>query len=100
MLSIEKMQELGAVVNFWTTRIDALTTELSMLQDLGSLSRPGGDRYAADRHLREIKRKAGEIGDAEHSLRKAKRDLEAALEKSSQSNHAYAAPLDQRHIAH
>lgn len=75
MVPVEKLQELGAVVNFWRTRIDALSTQLSMLQELKAHGRPGGDRYASDRLLREIKKKSAENAEAARSLRVAERDL-------------------------
>ena len=80
MVPVEKMQELGAVVNFWRARIGALSSELCMLHDLKTHGPPGGDRYAADRLLREIKKKAAEVAEAERSLRIAERDLLAATE--------------------
>jgi hypothetical protein len=80
MVPVEKMQELGAVVKFWKVRIDALNAELSMLLDMRAHGRPGGDRYAADRLLREIKKKSAEVADAERSLRTAERGLVSADE--------------------
>ena len=75
MVPVEKTEELGAVANFWKARITALQTELGMLQDLKANGRTDGDRYAADRLLREIKRKAAETADAERSLCLVEREL-------------------------
>ena len=80
MVPVEKMQELGAVVKFWQARVDALTAEQSMLVDMRAHGRPGGDRYAADRLLREIKKKSAEVSEAERSLRLVERELVAANE--------------------
>src|SRR5688572_22512835 len=80
MVPVEKMQELGAVVNFWRARIASLNAELCMMHDLRAHTRPGGDRYAADRLLREIKKKAADIADAGQQLRNAERELDAATE--------------------
>ena len=80
MVPVEKMQELGAVVNFWKARVGGLNSELGMLHDLRMHGRPSGDRYAADRLLREIKKKALELGDAERALRIAERELLAATD--------------------
>lgn len=90
MVPVEKMQELGAVVNFWRARIDGLSAELGLLHDMKIHARPGGDRYSSDRLLREIKKKSAEIADAERSLRLAERDLVAATESLG---HLARAPL-------
>ena len=80
MVPVEKMQELGAVVNFWKVRVSSLTAELCVLHDLKTNARPTGDRYAADRLLREIKKKAGDVANAERLLHAAERDLNTADE--------------------
>ena len=80
MVAVDKMQELHAVVNFWQARIGGLSAHLGMLHYLTTQSRSGGDRYTADRLLREIERKSAEIAEAERSLHFAKRDLVAATE--------------------
>lgn len=99
MVPVEKMQELGAVVRFWKSRIDGLAAELGMLQELRMLARPGGDRYAADRLLREIKKKSVELADTEQSLRQAQRGLGEALENAGHLAHVYAPMFDQGHAA-
>ena len=75
MVTVEKMEELGAIANFWKARITVLRTELALLHDMKAQGRTDGDRYAADRLLREIKRKTTETVDAEQSLRRVKRAL-------------------------
>ena len=82
MAPAEKMQELGAVVNFWKSRVSSFNAELEMLQDLRTHHRAGDNRYAADRLLREIKKKAGEIAGAELSLQQAQRNLGGAIEST------------------
>ena len=81
MVPVEKVEELGAVANFWKARIAALRTELGMLHELkaeGRTDRTDGDRYAADRLLREIKQKAAETAKAEQSLRMVAKVLAGA----------------------
>ena len=75
MVPVEKMEELGAIANFWKARITALRTELALLHIMKAQGRTDGDRYAADRLLREIKRKTTETADAERSLSRVKREL-------------------------
>ena len=78
MVPVEKIEELGAVANFWKARIAALRAELGMLHELKAEGRIDGDRYAADRLLREIKQKAAETAKAEQSLRMVAKVLAGA----------------------
>ena len=78
MVPVEKIEELGAVANFWKARIAALRAELGMLHELKAEGRTDGDRYAADRLLREIKQKAAETAKAEQSLRMVAKVLAGA----------------------
>ena len=100
MVPVEKMQELSAVVNFWKSRIDSLSAQLELLQDLRANGRPGGDRYACDRLLREIKKKSGEIADTEKCLQQAQRDLGEAIESTGHLVHAFAPMADRSRPAH
>lgn len=100
MVPVEKMRELSAVVNFWKSRIDSLTAELNMMQDLRAHGRPSLDRYAADRLLRHIKRKAAEIVETVHSLQVARRDLGEAIKNTEHLVHAIAPPGDQGQCSH
>ena len=104
MVPAEKMQELDAVVNFWKSRIDALSAELGVLQDLRIRSRPGGDRYAADRLLREIKKKTADMADTRECLQRAERDLGEALESSGvlepMHSHIHVPSYDHGQSAH
>ena len=94
MRPVEKMQELSAVVNFWKSRVDSLNTELDMMQELRMDGHPSRDRYAADRLLREIKRKSVEIADTTHSLKQAQRDLGEAIENTGHLVHKFAPHID------
>ena len=100
MVPVEKMQELGAVVNFWKIRIDMLLAELGLLHDLKTHGRSGGDRYASDRLLREIKKKAAEIVDTESSLQQAQRDLGEAIESTDHLIHAFAPVAGRGYASH
>ena len=104
MVPVEKKQELDAVVNFWKSRIDGLNAELGMLQHARTQGRPAGDRYAADRLLREIKRKSAEILDTRQFLRRAQRDVGLAVENAgdlrSPIPHVHAPSFDQGQAAH
>lgn len=100
MVEVEKMQELSAVVNFWKSRIDSLNGQLDMMQDSRTQGRPSGDRYAADRLLREIKRKNAEIADTARSLKKAQRELGNAIESTGHLVHALPPPSDRGRAAH
>ena len=100
MVPVEKMQELGAVVKFWKSRIDILGAELGLLQDLKAHGRPSGDRYSADRLLREIKKKAAEIADTHQSLQQAQRDLGEAIENTGHLVHSFPPAADRAHPAH
>ena len=75
MVPVEKMEELGAVANFWKARISALRVELALLHVMKAQGRTDGDRYAADRQLREVKRKTAETAEAERSLHMVEREL-------------------------
>ena len=94
MVPVEKMEELGAVANFWKARIAALRTELAMLHDMKAQGRTDGDRYAADRLLREIKRKTTETADAERSLSRVKRELSSPPGVASRLLRDTAVPAD------
>lgn len=100
MVPVEKMQELSAVVNFWKSRVDTLNAELDMMQDLRAHGRPSGDRYAADRLLRDIKRKTAEIADTTPRLLEARRDLGEAIETTGHLVHALAPQFDRAQAAH
>ena len=90
MVPIEKIEELGAVANFWKARIGGLRAELAMLQDMKADGRIVGVRYATDRLLREIKKKTAETAEAERSLRVVERELGLASEVASHLIHAGA----------
>lgn len=100
MVPVEKMQELSAVVNFWKSRVDTLNAELDMMQDLRAHGRASGDRYAADRLLRDIKRKTAEIADTTHRLQVARRDLGEATETTAHLVHAVAPQIDRARAVH
>ena len=94
MVPVEKIEELGAVAKFWKARITGLRTELGILHDLKSHGRTDGDRYAADRLLREIKRKAAETAEAERSLTLVERELVRGTEVASHLMRDAAMPVE------
>lgn len=100
MVPVEKTEELAAVANFWKARIAALRTELGMLQDLKAHGRADGDRYAADRLLREIKKKTAETAEAERSLSLVERELARCSEVAAHLMRDATKPAEGARSAH
>lgn len=100
MVPVEKVQELGAVVDFWKIRVGMLHAELGLLNDLKGHGRPYGDRYASDRLLREIKKKAAELAGTAESLQQAQRDLGEAIESTGHLIHAFGPAGDHGYASH
>ena len=100
MVAVEKIEELGAVANFWRARITALRAELGLLRDRKGNRRTDGARYTADRLLREIKKKAADTAEAERSLRMVENELVSTPEVASHRMRESVLPAEVAHSAH